>query len=58
MADGCSGALRDLGVDPARSGQLILTPACGLAGATRADAVRALRTVRTAADIVTEQLAS
>jgi methionine synthase II (cobalamin-independent) len=50
--------LRDLGVDPTRSGQLLLTPACGLAGATSADAVRALRTVRTAADIVTEQLAS
>ncbi|HZA72261.1 MAG TPA: methionine synthase [Propionibacteriaceae bacterium] len=50
--------VRDLGIDPARSGQLILTPACGLAGATSADAVRALRTVRTAADIVTEQLAS
>ena len=50
--------LRDLGVEPTRSGQLILTPACGLAGAAGPDAVRALRTVRTAADIVTEQLAS
>jgi methionine synthase II (cobalamin-independent) len=50
--------LRDLGVEPTRSGQLILTPACGLAGATGADAVAALRTVRTAAGIVTEQLAS
>jgi methionine synthase II (cobalamin-independent) len=50
--------LRDLGVEPTRSGQLILTPACGLAGASSTDAVRALRTVRTAADIVTEQLAS
>jgi methionine synthase II (cobalamin-independent) len=50
--------LRDLGVDPSCSGQLILTPACGLAGTTGADAVRSLRTVRTAADIVTEQLAS
>ncbi|HZA03733.1 MAG TPA: uroporphyrinogen decarboxylase family protein, partial [Propionibacteriaceae bacterium] len=50
--------IRDLGTDPARSGQLIITPACGLAGGTSADAVRALRTVRTAADIVTEQLAS
>jgi hypothetical protein len=50
--------LRDLGVEPMRSGQLILTPACGLAGASGPDAVRALRTVRTAADIVTDQLAS
>jgi methionine synthase II (cobalamin-independent) len=50
--------LRDLGVEPTRSGQLILTPACGLAGATSAYAVRALRTVYTAAGIVTEQLAS
>lgn len=51
-------AVEDLGVDPGRSGQLLLTPACGLAGVPAADAVRALRTVRTAADIVTEQLAS
>jgi methionine synthase II (cobalamin-independent) len=50
--------LRDLGVEPTRSGQLILTPACGLAGATTTEAVRALRTARTAANIVTEQLAS
>jgi len=51
-------ALRDLEIEPTRSGQLVVTPACGLAGATATDAVRALRTVRTAADIVTEQLAS
>jgi methionine synthase II (cobalamin-independent) len=51
-------ALRDLAVDATRSGQLMLTPACGLAGATADEAVRALRAVRTAADIVTEQLAS
>ena len=51
-------ALRDLGVDPTRSGQLVLTPACGLNAATATEAVRALRTVRTAAGIVTEQLAS
>ena len=51
-------ALGDLGVEPIRSGQLLLTPACGLAGANPDEAVRALRTVRTAADIVTEQLAS
>ena len=51
-------ALGDLGIEPTRSGQLVITPACGLAGATGADAVRALRTVRAAADIVTDQLAS
>jgi methionine synthase II (cobalamin-independent) len=51
-------ALDDLKVEPTRSGQLIITPACGLAGTVRTDAVRALRTVRSAADIVTEQLAS
>ena len=49
-------ALGDLGVEPIRSGQLMLTPACGLAGANPDEAVRALRAVRTAADIVTEQL--
>jgi methionine synthase II (cobalamin-independent) len=51
-------ALRDLGVDPERSGQLILTPACGLASATRQEAVTALRALRTAAGVVSEQLAS
>ncbi len=51
-------AVEDLGLDPDRSGQLLLTPACGLAGVAGADAVRALRTVRTAADILTDQLAS
>jgi methionine synthase II (cobalamin-independent) len=45
-------------VDPARSDQLLLTPACGLASATRAGAIAALRALRTAADIVREQLAS
>ena len=51
-------ALRDLGVDPERSAQLLLTPACGLASATRTEAIGALRTLRSAADIVSEQLAS
>ena len=51
-------ALRDLGVEPTRSGQLLLTPACGLAGANPDGAVRALRAVRAAADIVTDRLAS
>lgn len=52
------GAVEDLALDPGRSGQLLLTPACGLAGLTAPDALRALRTVRTAAEIVTEQLGS
>jgi methionine synthase II (cobalamin-independent) len=51
-------ALSDLGVDPARFGQLMLTPACGLASATQSEAVAALRALRAAADIVSEQLAS
>ena len=51
-------ALRDLGVEPTRSGQLLLTPACGLAGANPDGAVRALRAVRAAAEIVTDRLAS
>jgi methionine synthase II (cobalamin-independent) len=51
-------ALRDLGVEPARSDQLILTPACGLASATRPAAIATLRALRSAADIVAEQLAS
>jgi methionine synthase II (cobalamin-independent) len=50
--------LRDLGMDPSRNAQLLLTPACGLASATPAGAVSALRALRTAADIVTDQLAS
>ena len=50
--------LRSLGLDPARTGQLIITPACGLAGADWAGAVAALRTVRRAATIVTDELAS
>ena len=51
-------ALRDLGMDPSRSAQLIITPACGLASVTPAEAIGALRALRTAADIVTDQLAS
>lgn len=49
--------LRALGLDPADASRLVLTPSCGLASATPSDAVRALRTLRTAAGIVTEQLA-
>lgn len=50
--------LRSIGVDPDRGAQLIITPACGLAGSTLAGAVTALRTVHRAAAIVTDQLAS
>ncbi len=50
--------LRALGLDPGLlTSRLVLSPACGLAGATARGAVQALRTVRTAAGVVTEQLA-
>jgi len=49
--------LSDLGLEPPVAARIVITPACGLASATRDGAVRALRTVRTAAEIVTEQLA-
>lgn len=49
--------MRMLEVDPAVAGQLIITPACGLARLDPDAALRALRAVRTAADIVTEQIA-
>jgi hypothetical protein len=50
--------LRALGLDPAvLTAHLVLTPACGLAGATVPGALAALRSVRRAAGIVTEQLA-
>ena len=52
-------ALRDLAWIRTRIGQLLLTPACGLASATLTrGAVAALRALRSAADIVSEQLAS
>ena len=54
----CSPRCGDLGVDPGRADQLLLTPACGLASATRSEAIAALRALRAAADIVSEQLAS
>ncbi len=50
--------IRPLGLDPQVAGKLIITPACGLAGLDPASAVRALRSVRTAAGIVSERLAS
>jgi methionine synthase II (cobalamin-independent) len=50
--------LRELGLDPALlAGRLVLTASCGFAGATSATAVQALRTLRNAAAILTEQLA-
>lgn len=49
--------LRALELEPATAAQLVVTPACGLASLAPAAAVQALRTVRTAAGIVTEQLA-
>ena len=51
--------LRDLNLDPELlAAQTVITPACGLASATHDGAIRALRTLRTAAQIVTEQLAA
>jgi methionine synthase II (cobalamin-independent) len=51
------GPIRDLGLEPDVAGRLLVTPSCGLAGLSEADALRALRTVRAAAAIVSEQLA-
>ena len=50
-------AMRTLGLEPEVASRMIITPACGLAGFDQASAVRALRVVRKAADIVTDQLA-
>ncbi|CAA9320898.1 MAG: vitamin-B12 independent methionine synthase family protein [uncultured Friedmanniella sp.] len=58
VARRCLVPLRALGLDPGLlTSQLVLTPACGLAGSTDRAALQALRTVRSAADIVTDQLA-
>lgn len=46
-----------LGLGPEVSDRLWLTPPCGLAGHSEAEAVRMLRTIATAASIVTETLA-
>ena len=48
--------LRDLGLEPPVAGRIVITPACGLASASRDSAVAALRTLRSAAHIVIEQL--
>ena len=55
--DGAAAAARPRHRSADAAGQLIITPACGLAAFTRDAAIRALRTLRTAAGIVTEQLA-
>lgn len=57
VADRVLRELRGLGLGPEVAGQLIVTPACGLAGQDAASAARSLRTVREAAGIVTEELA-
>jgi methionine synthase II (cobalamin-independent) len=49
--------LRDLGLEPPVAARIVITPSCGLASATRDRAVRTLRTLRSAAQIVAEQLA-
>jgi methionine synthase II (cobalamin-independent) len=49
--------VRDLGLAPPIAARMVITPACGLTSATRDAAVHALRTLRSAAQIVTEQLA-
>ena len=49
-------SLRDLGLEPPVAARVVITPACGLASASRDDAVRALRTLRSAGQIVMEQL--
>jgi methionine synthase II (cobalamin-independent) len=49
--------IRDLGLEPTVSELLVITPACGLPSVTRDAAIGALQTVRSAARIVTEQLA-
>ncbi|HET9650403.1 MAG TPA: methionine synthase [Microlunatus sp.] len=57
IADRALQPLRTLGLGPDVADRLLITPACGLAGFDRAGAIRALRTVREAAEIVTEELA-
>lgn len=57
VADRVLSPIRTLGLDPSVSARTVLTPACGLAVQHRAEAVRSLRTLRTAAGIVTDQLA-
>jgi len=55
VADRVLRPIRDLGLDPEQV-RLAVTPACGLAGASAADAVRILHATRRAAEIVAEEL--
>lgn len=50
-------SIRTLGLEPDVAGRMIITPACGLARFDQRSAVQAMRAVRKAADIVTDQLA-
>ena len=50
------GRLDDLGLDADAGLRTVLTPACGMAGFDRDSAIRALRVLRSAADIVTDRL--
>lgn len=54
VAGAVLGPIRRLGLPPEISAHTVITPACGLAGFTREQAVNALRTVRRAAAIVGE----
>jgi methionine synthase II (cobalamin-independent) len=49
-------SVRALGLDPEVAARMVLSPACGLARFDQRSAVNALRAVRKAADIVTDQL--
>lgn len=51
------GGLRPLELDPLTAARVVITPACGLAGSDRAAAITTMRTLRSAAEIVTDQLA-
>jgi hypothetical protein len=56
VADAVLDPIRRLGLPPEVSTHTVITPACGLAGLSRAAAVNILRTLRTAAGIVGEGL--
>ena len=56
VADRVLRSLRALDLAPELTTQTVITPACGLAGVAVEQAVQALRTLRTAAGIVTDQL--
>lgn len=56
VADRVLKSLRALDLAPEITTRTVLSPACGLAGVRVDHAVQALRTLRTAADIVTDQL--